>query len=1026
MTKYKSIRNGICATIMAVTPILLSAQIVKHDRLLSFESAEVPSFISGTNSGLSISDQHYKDGTHSLQWKFQPGSSITIDKDLKFEKKDPTGVDKYLSVFVVWIYNEKPIGQTMQFEFLKDGKVCTSFPFGLNFHGWRAAWVSYERDMQGTPEEGMNKIRITAPDVPGEIFIDHLLTAAKMDHRYQTADLQVPFVNKETGNHWLFALKYSQLTPDIPLEKTVSNLQHKEIKVIENRLREIICPPSEVTPQTIANLRKAYESYGITYKDGKVSGLPLFYGRAGEAYERILPDWKGNIMAANNMEVSNFFSLMNRIAVAYNNAINPQDKDVLKQMFITMYDHITDQGVAFGSCWGNIHHYGYSVRGLYLAYFLMKDVLREAGKLNEAERTLRWYAITNEVYPKPEVDGIDMDSFNTQTTGRIASILMMEDTPEKLQYLKSFSRWIDYGCRPALGLAGAFKKDGGAFHHRNNYPAYAVGGLEGASNMIYLFNHTDFAVSELAHQTVKKVLLTMRFYCNKLNFPLSMSGRHPDGKGKLIPMQYAVMALAGTPDGKADFDADMAAAYLRLVAGTSSTGEDPEYMPQFSNEEERRMAKLLSDKGFRPEPDPQGNLAMGYGCVSVQRRSNWAAVVRGHSRYLWAAEHYLGANLYGRYLAHGSMQILTAAPGVVVTPATSGWQEAGFDWNRIPGVTSIHLPFDDLQAKVYNVDTFSGMEEMLYSDEAFAGGLSQQHQNGNFGMKLHEHDKYNGSHRARKSFHFFDGVIVCLGSDIENTNGEYPTETTIFQLAVTDSAGHAYWKTYQGDGKVWIDHIGTGYYVPVAAKFEKKFPQYSRAQKVNKETKGDWVSLVIDHGKSPKGASYEYAVFPQTVVPVMKQFAKKPSYKVLQKDRNAHIVRDLKSNTTSYVLFETPSADLPKGLLMKADTSCLVMVHEEKGKALLTVAQPDLAFYRGPSDEAFDENGKRIERSIYSRPWINNDSGEIPVTVTLKGCWTVQETPACQVVSSDKNSTVIRFICKDGMSQDTELIPFKN
>ena len=161
MTKYKSIRNGICATIMAVTPILLSAQIVKHDRLLSFESAEVPSFISGTNSGLSISDQHYKDGTHSLQWKFQPGSSITIDKDLKFEKKDPTGVDKYLSAFVVWIYNEKPIAQTMQFEFLKDGKVCTSFPFGLNFHGWRAAWVSYERDMQGTPEEGMNKIRIT-------------------------------------------------------------------------------------------------------------------------------------------------------------------------------------------------------------------------------------------------------------------------------------------------------------------------------------------------------------------------------------------------------------------------------------------------------------------------------------------------------------------------------------------------------------------------------------------------------------------------------------------------------------------------------------------------------------------------------------------------------------------------------------------------------------------------------------------------------------------------------------------------
>ena len=362
MTKYQSFKNGLCATIMAISPILLSAQLVKHDRLLSFESTEVPSFVAGIHSDLSISGQHYKDGTQSLQWKFQPGGSIIIHKDLKFEKKDPTGTDKYLSVFVVWIYNEKPIDKTLQFEFQKDGKTCSSFPFGLNFHGWRAAWVSYERDMKGTPEEGMNEIRITAPDVAGEIYIDHLLTAAKMDHRYQTADLQVPFVNKETGNHWLFALKYSRLTPDIPLEATVSNTQKQEIEIIEKRLREIICPPGEVTSQTIANLRKAYEHYGIVYKDGKVAGLPLFYGRAAEAYERILPNWKGNLMAANNMDVSSFFNLMNRIAVAYNNTTNPQDKAVLKQMFIAMYDHITDQGVAYGSCLGNITHYGYSFR----------------------------------------------------------------------------------------------------------------------------------------------------------------------------------------------------------------------------------------------------------------------------------------------------------------------------------------------------------------------------------------------------------------------------------------------------------------------------------------------------------------------------------------------------------------------------------------------------------------------------------------------------------------------------------------
>ena len=1009
MTKYKSIRNGICATIMAVTPILLSAQIVKHDRLLSFESAEVPSFISGTNSGLSISDQHYKDGTHSLQWKFQPGSSITIDKDLKFEKKDPTGVDKYLSVFVVWIYNEKPIAQTMQFEFLKDGKVCTSFPFGLNFHGWRAAWVSYERDMQGTPEEGMNKIRITAPNVPGEIFIDHLLTAAKMDHRYQTADLQVPFVNKETGNHWLFALKYSQLTPDIPLEKTVSNLQHKEIKVIENRLREIICPPSEVTPQTIANLRKAYESYGITYKDGKVSGLPLFYGRAGEAYERILPDWKGNIMAANNMEVSNFFSLMNRIAVAYNNAINPQDKDALKQMFITMYDHITDQGIAYGSCLGNITHYGYSFRPFFTAYFLMKEVFREIGKQEEAEKAMLWYSTVNDVYNKPKTAGIDIDFFNTLSTGRIASILFMEDTPEKVQYLKSYSRWLNNGCLPAEGLNDAFKADGSAYHHCNNYPAYATGGLTGATNMIYLLSHTGFAVSELAHQTVKEVLLTMRFYCNKRSFPLSMSGRHPNGKGELIPEHYILMALAGSPDRKQDIDTDMANAYLRLTEA-----------PYKCNKREESFRNLFSAKGFSPEQDPEGNKAMGYACVSIQRRNNWSAVARGHSRYLWAAEHYRGANLFGRYLAHGSLQIMTAPQGEEVSSTSGGWQEEGFDWGRIPGTTAIHLPVDQLEANILNVDVFSGYEEMLYSDEAFAGGISQEHRNGAFGMKLHEHDKYNGSHRARKSFHFFDGVIVCLGSDIENTNNEYPTETTIFQLAVKDDAGHNYWKDYQGNGKYWIDHIGTGYYVPVAAKFEKNFPQYSRKQNTGEKTEGDWVSLTVDHGKAPKGGSYEYAILPQTTQTEISSFAKKPSYKVLQKDRNAHIVRDLKSNTTSYILFETPDV-LPKGLIQKVDTSCLIMLREHKQEAVLTVCQPDLALYRGPSDDIYDEQGKRIERSIYSRPWIGNPSQSIPVRIELKGKWEIDETPECKIVSSDTKKTVLEFTCTDAASLEVKL-----
>lgn len=1018
---------GAAALMGVLLPGSTYAQLVKNERLLSFEEPQVPAYVTTTaGSQVDVSGEHYRDGDHSLRWTFAPDAVLSLKKDLKFEQKAPTGKDTYLSAFIVWVYNEQAQDKQIRFEFLKDGKRCTSFPFGINFTGWRGAWVCYERDMQGVPEEGMDELRIVAPDVEGKLYFDHIVTASKVDARQQTPDVQVPFVNKGTTNHWLVIYEHSLWKPDLPLT-AVTESQKQDIRVMEKRFREMLYTPSKLSDKEMKAIREKYAFYRIKTEDGKVTGLPIWFVRQSEAYERMLPDWDASIFSKEGVEISDYFNLMKRIAIAYHNAQDAALRQELEQKFLAMYDNATDQGIAYGSCWGNIHHYGYSMRGLFVAYFLMKDVLREAGKLDEAVRTLNWYAITNEIYPEPAVNGIDIDTFNTKLQGRVASILIMEDTPEKLQYLRSFSRWLNKGCLPAPGLAGSFKSDGACFHHCNLYPAYAVGGLDGATNMIYLLSGTEFRLSEEAHATVKNVLLTMRFYCNLKQWSLSMSGRHPNGKGELIPIQYATMAMAGTPDGKQKYDADMAAAYLRLVAYADTPDADaPDYLPKASTREELKMKKRLEAAGFRPESDPQGNLALGYGCVSVQRRDNWAAVVRGHSRYLWAAEHYLPANFYGRYLAHGSMQILTGKPDEMVTFATGGWQENGFDWNRIPGTTSIHLPFDQLRARVLNVDVYSGMEEMLYSDEAFAGGLSQEGQNGNFGMKLHEHDKYNGSHRARKSFHFFDGTIVCLGTDIENTNAEFPTETTLFQTAAITPADHAYWESYKSDGQTYIDPNGVGYYLSKnsmkSAKYEKNFPQVTIGERSTEPTSGDWVSLTLQHGKAPQGASYEYAVLPRTDAASLKAFAKKPSYKVLRQDRNAHIVRSLTGKLTSYVLFETPQALPAEGWLQKADTSCLVMIREDKGKLLLTVSQPDLALYRGASDEAFDKDGKRIERSIYSRPWKENESGEIPVTVTLKGLWKVTETPYCRLVSADKRQTVLRFTCKDAASFDVELL----
>ncbi|MGN0036119.1 MAG: chondroitinase family polysaccharide lyase [Bacteroidaceae bacterium] len=1019
MKELKRIMLAVLATAMATGAF---GQWVGNERLLSFEGTEVPAYVvAGEGSETQISNRHWKDGASSLQWTFAPGAELSIRRDLRFEAKDPTGKDTYLSAFCPWIYSEKPMNDSLRFRFLKNGRECCSFVFHLRFTGWRTGIVVYERDMQGVPEEGMNEVRITAPGQAGILYLDHVVTGTKMDLRPQNADLQVPFVNKGfRGNNWV---ANSRLTPYIPQEAVLTDTQREELACIEERFRGLMLYRSEVSDAKMEALRRDYACYEIQETEDGVTGHPIFYiVPENKLFERISDTNIHQQLQQGYFETRHYFATMKNLASAYLNAVRADQREELAGMFVRMYRHLTDQGFAYGSCVGSMSLYGYGFRDFFTAYYMMKDVLAKEGLQEEASRTLLWYSNIANTFRKPNHTGADVDEINTLSMGRICSVLSMPDTPQKAQYLKSFAAWLNNGFLPSQGLEDGFKQDGAVYHHSNNYPAYGVGGLEGATRMIYLLHGTSFAIAEAAHANVKHNLLTMRFYCNKRFYPLAMSGRHPDGKGTLVPRQFGLMALSGTPDGSQEVDGEMASAFLRLVSDmhTIDRSKEPEYMPEYTNLDEKGLATQLAARGFNPEPHPQGNLALGYGCLSVHRRDQWSAVVRGHSRYLWAAEHYIGANLYGRYLAHGSMQLMTAPEGEPVTSTSGGWQQEGFDWGRIPGTTAVHLPVDQLKADVRNADRFSGYEEMLYSDEAFAGGLSQNHINGNYGMKLHEHDKYNGSLRARKSYHFFEGTIVCLGSGIECANTDYPTETTVLQQAVKNAEEDALWSRTKDGSHTYLDPFGTGYYVPGDCRFTRNRHQQSRLQNTGAPTEGDWVTLTIDHGYAPKGATYAYAVVPGTTGQALAAFAKSPSYRILQQDERAHIVTD-KEGRTSYVLFETPQS-LPKGLVQRVDTTCLLMTHQE-GKTLhLTVSQPDLALYRGAPDETYDENGKRVERSIASHPWKDDPSLPIPVTVTLKGRWTADTLPDnCRIVSATKKETVLEFICKDAASFDAVL-----
>lgn len=93
----------------------------------------------------------------------------------------------------------------------------------------------------------MNEIRIIAPDVEGKLFLDHIITASsKVDARRQSADVQVPFVNKGTTNHWLVIYEHSLWKPEIALAP-ISEKQKQDIRIMEDRFRNMLYTPSKFT-----------------------------------------------------------------------------------------------------------------------------------------------------------------------------------------------------------------------------------------------------------------------------------------------------------------------------------------------------------------------------------------------------------------------------------------------------------------------------------------------------------------------------------------------------------------------------------------------------------------------------------------------------------------------------------------------------------------------------------------------------------------------------------------------------------
>ena len=70
----------------------------------------------------------------------------------------------------------------------------------------------------------------------------------------------------------------------------------------------------------------------------------------------------------------------------------------------------------------------------------------------------------------------------------------------------------------------------------------------------------------------------------------------------------------------------------------------------------------------------------------------------------------------------------------------------------------------------------------------------------------------------------------------------------------------------------------------------------------------------------------------------------------------------------------------------------------------------------------FDADGKRVERSIYSRKWIDDPSRASEVQVTIRGRWALDGGSETCRAAVDGDRTVLTFTCREGATREVRLI----
>lgn len=929
-------------------------------QFVSFEE-EIPcNFKSSDKQELALSSSYYKEGSKSLEWKFSPNSILDIPSESVFTLEGDNGI-------TLWIYNEKPQQDSLRFEFYSpNGHVSHHFGFRLYAAGWRACWISFKHMQGDKQDKKIAGYRIIAPNRTGRVFIDRLTFPVKKINDRTTPDLQMPTNNSLTYRdlwHWCRVWQWEQYQYDLPLSESLTTDEKQELATVEARLTAILDTP-KAPKKGISKAYSTFKAANIRPSSNGFTGAPV-----------VAPDElnrrKGEL-SWNDLEdmLSGF---------AYDAYYNHSAQSA-KNYFL-VWDYAINQGFAFGSGMGTNHHYGYQVRKIYTTAWLMRDAIWKApNRDNILSALIFWSALQETRIPFQYGRDELLDSWHTLLMAKTVSALLFVDERERARALAGLSRWLSGSLQYSPGTIGGIKVDGTTFHHGGFYPAYTTGVLAMVGQFIALTSHTRYVPTMEARQVLKSAFISMRNYCNIYEWGIGISGRHPFG-GSMKENDvaaFAYLALAGDLSGESNtFDHHLAADYMRLC-----NNDTPE-------------AIYFRKEGITPAKAPQGFFVYNYGSAGIFRRNDWMVTLKGYTTDVWGSEIYRKDNRYGRYQSYGSVQIMGYP-----SRKASGFDENGWDWNRLPGTTTIHLPFDLLDSPLPGTT-------MAHSKENFSGSSSLEGKNGMFAMKLMERNlkNFTPDFVARKSVFCFNNRMICLGTGISNSNASFPTETTLFQSTFQKGKSDIYvdgklknvpFHQELNDGKRHCIQDGyNNYYLVNGDNVQIQIArQDSHHEKTRAKTQGTFASAYINHGAAPQNAGYEYMVLIQPSPKELDAARRKAPYQILHKDSIAHVVIDKQTGITAYAAFETylPQKD---ELFLSIPAETMVMQKQSGSNLLLSVCDPNLNI----SEKAFitKEPSRPIEKKLI-----------------LKGQWKCKTLQEDVTVEVGQTETVLTVTCRHG------------